>query len=156
MGTYAPKTWTEKQLIEAVETSTAYAHVLAKLGIVVAGGNYATIKKWIKKLNLDTSHFVHQAWSKGKRLGPKRPIKDYLSNQYPIKSDSLRRRLLSEGIFSHQCQDCRVVTWKDSLVPLELHHVNGNREDNTLSNLQLLCPNCHAQTDTYRGKNKKS
>ncbi len=155
MGTYRPKTWTEEQLIEAVKTSTSYRQVLSQLCLIEAGGNYATIKKWIKKLDLDISHFTHQGWSKGQVIGPKRPLEDYLSNRYPIQTYKLNRRLLREGIFPHQCQDCRAVTWKDSLVPLELHHINGNSEDNTLSNLQLLCPNCHAQTDTYRGKNKK-
>ena len=41
-------------------------------------------------------------------------------------------------------------------IPLELHHVNGDNRDNRLENLQLLCPNCHALTNTYRGKNNKS
>ena len=38
-------------------------------------------------------------------------------------------------------------------IPLELHHLNGVRTDNRISNLRLLCPNCHALTDNYRGKN---
>ena len=38
---------------------------------------------------------------------------------------------------------------------MELHHINGNHNDNRLENLQLLCPNCHAYTDNYRGKNIK-
>ncbi len=156
MRTYRPKTWTEEQLIEAVKTSTAYRQVLSKLGIIEGGGNYSTIKKWIKKLDLDISHFTHRGWSKGKIIGPKRPLEVYLSNQYSIHSDNLRRRLLSEQIFCHQCQGCDLMEWFDQPIPLELHHVNGNRDDNTLSNLQLLCPNCHALTDTYRGKNKKT
>lgn len=156
MKTYRPKTWTEEQLIAAVKTSFSYRGVMIKLNIIPEGGNYSTIRKWITKLKLDITHFTHKAWSKGKKFGPKRPIEDYLSNRHTIQSHNLKLRLLSEDIFPHQCQDCRVVTWKDSLVPLELHHINGNSEDNTLSNLQLLCPNCHALTDTYRGKNKKS
>jgi predicted HNH restriction endonuclease len=40
-------------------------------------------------------------------------------------------------------------------IPLELHHIDGDKTNNTLENFQLLCPNCHALTDSYRGKNVK-
>lgn len=50
---------------------------------------------------------------------------------------------------------CGNTEWLDKHIPLELHHINGNHKDNRLSNLQLLCPNCHALTDNYRGKNIK-
>lgn len=45
--------------------------------------------------------------------------------------------------------------WNGELIPLELEHINGINNDNRLENLTLLCPNCHAQTPTYRGKNIK-
>jgi hypothetical protein len=38
---------------------------------------------------------------------------------------------------------------------LELHHKDGDRTNNILSNIELLCPNCHALTDNYRGSKKK-
>ena len=47
----------------------------------------------------------------------------------------------------------RFVTWNGQTIPLELHHVNGNNKDNSLENLQLLCPNCHALTSNYRNRN---
>lgn len=43
--------------------------------------------------------------------------------------------------------------WLGQPIPLELHHKDGNKNHNELSNYELLCPNCHALTDTYRGKN---
>ena len=150
-----PKQWTNDQLKEAIATSTSYRQVLLKLNVIPAGGNYATLKKWIKKLQLNIGHFTHQGWSAGKQIGHKRPIGAYLSNKYPIGTHGLRLRLIREGIFDSRCQDCGLTTWKGLVIPLELHHINGNRDDNTLSNLQLLCPNCHAQTKNYRGKNKK-
>ena len=149
-----PKRWTEDQLREAINTSISYRVVLQKLNIIPAGGNYATLKKWIKKLNIDISHFLHKAANKDRKFGPKRPLDAYLSNKYPIQTHKLRLRLIKEGIFNSKCQDCGLTTWKGLAIALELHHINGNRDDNTLSNLQLLCPNCHAQTKNYRGKNK--
>ena len=48
---------------------------------------------------------------------------------------------------------CGSTHWCNYLIPLELHHINGIKTDNRLENLQMLCPNCHALTDNYRGKN---
>jgi len=50
---------------------------------------------------------------------------------------------------------CQHTTWLDQPIPLELHHKDGDRTNNTLPNIELLCPNCHALTDNYRGSKKK-
>lgn len=148
--------YTKKQLIKAVKNSLSIRQVLQKLNVQPFGGNYHVIKRYIKNLNLDTSHFTGQLWSKGKTIGPKRPIEDYLSNKQFIASHALKKKLISEDILKHKCQKCNKTKWLGSLIPLELHHLDGDRENNNLSNLQLLCPNCHALTDNYRGKNKKN
>jgi 5-methylcytosine-specific restriction endonuclease McrA len=53
----------------------------------------------------------------------------------------------------HYCWGCNLSQWLGKPITLEIEHVNGNNGDNALSNLKILCPNCHAQTDTYKGKN---
>lgn len=146
--------YTKDQLIEAVATSVSFSQSLKKLGINPHGGNYRVIKKYVTKLNLDISHFKGQAHNKGQKFGPKRPLKDYLSNEFPIQSNRLRKRLISEGILPEICSSCNLGIWLDKPIPLELDHIDGNHENNDLSNLRLLCPNCHAFTSTYRGKNK--
>jgi hypothetical protein len=85
-----------------------------------------------------------------------RPLEDYLSNKYPIQSDRLRRRLVNEGVFERRCTCCKLDTWMDQPVPLELDHVDGNHENNALGNLRLLCPTATSLTATFRGKNKGS
>jgi hypothetical protein len=147
--------YTEEELREAVKTSTSIRQVLNKLNIVAAGGNYQTTNRRIKKLNIDTSHFTGQAWNKGQTIGPKRDIKEYLSNEVPILSHKLKNRLIREGFKEHKCECCGITEWNGKPAPIELDHINGNHHDNCLENLRILCPNCHAQTDTYRGKNKK-
>lgn len=129
------------------------AAALRKLGLVAKGGNYGTLRRAIERLDLDVSHMTGQAGNKGKKFGPKRPLSDYLGNRQEIQSYKLKNRLLLEGIMKPQCVKCRRKTWNRSPIPLELDHVNGNNADNRLGNLRLLCPNCHAQTPTYRGKN---
>ena len=147
--------YTEQELRESVKTSTSIRQVLSKLNIVAAGGNYQTTNKRIKKLNIDTSHFTGRAWNKGQTIGPKRDIKEYLSNEFPILSHKLKNRLIKEGLKEHKCECCGIIEWNGKPAPIELDHINGNHHDNRLENLRILCPNCHAQTDTYRGKNKK-
>lgn len=145
--------YTENDFIQAVKNSTSIRQVLNKLNLKEAGGNYVTCKKLIKKLELNTDHFSGQAWNKGRKNGPKRNINVYLNNQYPIQSHKLRLRLLKEKIFEHKCYNCGLSEWLNQPIPLELEHKNGNHQDNTIDNLTLLCPNCHAQTSTYRGRN---
>jgi 5-methylcytosine-specific restriction endonuclease McrA len=147
--------YTVEGLREAIRTSHSYRQVLQKLGVVPAGGNYTTLKKAIKFFDVDISHFKKQGWNRGVRFGPKRPLSDYLSNKHSITSDSLRKRLISEGIFEATCSVCQLTMWCDQPIPLELDHVNGKHEDNSLDNLRLLCPNCHAQTPNYRGRKKR-
>jgi 5-methylcytosine-specific restriction endonuclease McrA len=53
----------------------------------------------------------------------------------------------------NQCEACGISTWLGAPLTLALHHVNGDRLDNRLENLQLLCPNCHSQTPTFAGRN---
>ena len=53
-----------------------------------------------------------------------------------------------------RCEVCKRVQWRGKLIPLELEHSDGNSQNNTRENLKLICPNCHAQTSTYKGKNR--
>lgn len=69
---------------------------------------------------------------------------------------NLKVRLLKEGLKSGRCERCGVRSWLGRELTLALHHVNGDRNDNRLENLQLLCPNCHSQTDTFAGRNGRS
>ena len=151
------KKYTKEEFIDAVKTSTSFRQVLHKLNIKKAGGNYKTAKRKIKLLNLDISHFTGQAYLKGKTHNwwKKIPLQEILIKDSTYSgSYKLKNRLLKEGLFERKCYKCEMTKWLNQLIPLELDHINGENFDNRIENLTLLCPNCHALTPTYRGKNK--
>ena len=81
------------------------------------------------------------------------PLLEYLAKSIDIQSNKVRKKLLEEGYKTHQCECCGFTEWLGEPIPLELHHKDGNHYNNSLDNFQLLCPNCHAKTSSYRGKN---
>lgn len=83
------------------------------------------------------------------------PLKHYFDNTCKIKSSSLKEKLFKFEFKSKTCEVCGIKEWQNQPAPLELHHINGNSQDNALENLQILCPNCHAQTYNYRASNQK-
>jgi predicted transcriptional regulator len=65
----------------------------------------------------------------------------------------IKRRLFEAGVKARRCESCGLSEWRDVAIPLALHHVNGDRHDHRLENLQILCPNCHGLTETWAGRN---
>lgn len=150
--------WTDQEFIEAVKSSLSYADVLRKLNLKIAGSNYDTVKKNIKKFNLDTSHMTGSAWNQGakyKQINPAQNLSKILvQNSTWTNTYHLKNRLFKEGIKEQKCECCGLTEWQGMPIALELHHVNGIKNDLRIENLQILCPNCHALTDNYRGKSK--
>ena len=150
--------YTDKDIEKAVKTSYGIREVLTKLGLRPTGGNYKVFHNNVARLNLDITHFKGHGWSRGKKFGfkPRRSLEDVLVVNSPHKTTySLKLRLIREGLFEEKCYRCNRKEWEGVVIPLELEHINGVNNDNRVENLTLLCPNCHALTPTYRGKNKK-
>jgi len=148
--------YTQQQLETAIKNNYSLASVLAELGLVPAGGNYEVLKKAIAYFHLDTSHFTGQGHLKGKtHTWTLRPLQKVLVVGNLECTFRLKKRLIKEGLKERKCENCNLESWLDCPMPLELHHKDGDRKNNRLENLALLCPNCHSQTDNYRGKNKK-
>ena len=149
--------YTIEEFKSAVQVSYSIAQALTKLGVSPRGGNYRVFKKFEKLYEIDTSHFTGQGHLRGKTHNFNTiPLGEILVKDYEYSSNKLRKRLISEGIKEHKCECCGLNEWLGEPIPLELDHIDGDHYNNILENLKILCPNCHAKTPTYRGKNKKN
>lgn len=144
---------TKEEIESIVKESESYREVAEKIGYSPDGGStIKTMKEMVKQLNIDVNHFKGQGHTKN--VGRfKTPLEKYLNNEVKITSYKLRNRLLKERIFEYRCSCCGLTEWLDQPIPLELHHKDGDKNNNSLENLELRCPNCHYFTDTYKTKN---
>jgi hypothetical protein len=135
--------YTDEQLIEYSKKVKSLSGLLKMIGKKPAGGNFANLKRLIQKLNINTDHWTGQGWNKDQQL---KDWKDY------TKVECLKPHLIRHR--GSKCENCNLTEWKNSSIPLEVHHIDGDRTNNNLCNLQLLCCNCHAMTDNWRNKKK--
>ena len=144
-----------EELAAAVRASKSFAGVMRYLGLRIGGANYGSIKRAILSLCLDTAHWTGQGHRKGSRIPvvPARDISTLLIRGSTYENSRLSRRLLAEGILDRKCSGCELETWLGVPIPLELDHIDGDRDNNELANLRFLCPNCHALTPTYKARN---
>lgn len=126
--------------------------VLKRLGLSVSPGNYQNVGKHIQRLRLSQDHFTGKAHGRSKP--GRRETHTLLQKGSGVPSFKLKRRLLQEGLLEERCSKCGMgPEWQGEPLSLQLDHINGDPSDNVLDNLRILCPNCHAQTSTFRGKN---
>lgn len=140
--------FTRQEIEQFVKESFSYAQLAKKIGYddtCENGSAYRVVHQMIETLELDVSHFKGQGWNKDNF--------DYsrFRNGNKIRSsDALRAIIALRG---HACENCGLSTWLGNPIPLEVHHKDGKELNSELDNLILLCPNCHALTDNYRGRN---
>ena len=138
--------FSDEELKTIVQNSISYREVALKLGYSDTSGNIGNAaKEMIELKGFNTDHFLGMGWNK-KNF-------DYSRFQAGkvIKSSEAVPALVE--LRGHKCENCGTEVWLNQPIPLEVHHVDGDRLNNTLENLQLLCHNCHALTSNFKGKN---
>lgn len=142
----------EKLVCNLAQQRTNINQICAMLNKRATNTNYEQIKKILERHNIDTSHFTYNPVTKRNTL----TFNDIFCKNSKLKNNSkLKDNILKNSLKDRICEKCQNTHWNGELIPLEVHHINGDRHDNRIENLQFLCPNCHAQTDNFCGKNIK-
>jgi 5-methylcytosine-specific restriction endonuclease McrA len=162
------KKYDKEWLEELCAESNSLAEVLKKAGRKQGGGSQQILKDKIAEYDIDISHFTGQLWNKGKtreddeRIAMQAKNQEKYSLEEVFKKDSkitqhgLREYIQKYNAIEYRCSKCGCNGhWQDGEIRLEIHHKDGDNHNNEIDNLTYLCPNCHALTDNFRGRNKK-
>lgn len=146
---------------------TSLAGVPRELGFATDGRAHHEMKRRLKELEVDTSHFRGNGWSRGEtmkthpslaRYVAKRTVPDelvFVENSTYLSGTGVARRLLARG-WPYKCAWCGASEWRGQALILHLDHINGINNDHRLENLRFLCPNCHSQTETYSNRRRSA
>lgn len=116
------------------------------------------VKNYAKNLNLSDDHMLGQSHARGKTFDNRhhKSLEEVMIEDSNYSSLSLKKRLIKEGVLDYKCVWCgNEGIWNEKEVTLQMDHINGNRSDQRLDNLRILCPTCHSYTATFRGRNMK-
>ena len=138
----------KSQILIWIDENKSKAFIAKELGC-----KQETLNKYLEKMGIE--YAGNQSGKGQPKRKPKMTLEDYLENSEDIQTNKVRKKILEEGLKPHRCECCGLEEWMGKPIPLELHHKDGDRHHNELENYELLCPNCHAFTDSYRGKNSR-
>lgn len=136
--------------VDAVKKSSSRTEVLRNLGVC---RNSSWLDKAAKFHNIELpvgKPGTNKKWNTGK------PLEQVLVENSTYDSSALKGRLIRGNILANVCSECGLYPeWNGKPLSLQLDHINGVHNDHRLDNLRLVCPNCHSQSPTYAGKNRK-
>ena len=161
MVNWSKRRYTKEEFTQAWLGSKTIGEVARKLGCNHSGGGYLVLRSAAQQLNLPVDHLIEYGLNAGPGYNHIKfiPLSEILiENSAYTNIARLKIRLLREKILESKCyaDDCGLTEWKGKRISLQLDHINGDRHDHKIENLRLLCPNCHSQTETFAGKNKRN
>lgn len=150
-GTDAPYQrpfYTVDQVQNAVDKSRTWSMLCLTLGKSLCTFNFRSLQKFTRENNIDVSHF--ESNPTGRKI-PTYTIETALVEDSKLSRSSLNWFLSKHGLRKFSCEICNIPDeWNNMSLKLEVDHINGVNNDNRVTNLRWVCPNCHSQTPTYR------
>jgi hypothetical protein len=153
--------WSRERVEKAVAEANCWFDCLEKLGVPKIGGNYRTLKGKIAEYGLDVSHFDYRLAKTRNGKHYKRQLinrenEEIFSYGAHVKTMNLKREYIRRVLNGDaHCEICGIRDWNGMELMFQIHHLDGNHQNHAVENLQLLCPNCHSQTDTYSNRKRK-
>lgn len=151
-----------KKFLEIVNSSNTFTEIIKRCGLENKGGNINTVKRRIKKENINIPHIkTGRDHNSGKIYLQQRISKEcalnkiFIENSYTSKN-TVKKLIKRYNLKKYICSECNLTNnWNDKPLSLQLDHINGINNDNRVENLRWMCPNCHSQTETYCGKSSR-
>ena len=135
----------ETQIRTWISERRSKAYICMRLGC-----KPETLENYLRQLGI--SYQGNRGRHGYRRTAYLKPAAAYLYQGSTVSTHKLKLKLIRDGLKLEVCESCHLQTWLNQKIPLELHHLNGDRHDNRLENLKILCPNCHALTENHAGK----
>lgn len=140
-----------------VKECYSIADFCRKVGWQPRGDNYKIFHKYVKQYNLDISHFTGNKTNLNNLLNVGISKEEFFKKDKLIKACDIKKKIFKEGLKENKCEICGLTEWLNNPIKLQIHHIDGDHMNNGIENIQLLCPNCHSQTENFAGrKNKKN
>lgn len=140
----------EEAILSVVNQASSLSDICNLIGICRTRTNKERVSKFLEERDINPEWKQKQSNRKPQGYWNKETI--FVENS-DYQTCKLKDRLVEYGFREMKCEICGNIEWQGKPIPLQTHHINGNHKDNRVENLQILCPNCHAQTDNYCGKN---
>jgi hypothetical protein len=149
----------DDELVEVASSCTSLKEVMDRYGLRSTGASYRILRERLEGLGVDYEalaksgqrHAAGYAHTKNKK-----PIEFYLVKDKEVSSSLIKSRLFKEGLLTNICYECEQgPEWCGKPLVLQLDHIDGDKRNNELSNLRILCAHCHTQTETFGNKRKR-
>lgn len=140
----------KEEFKDIANKSSTLKEMLDYIGLGYRGHSYDTLKQRLveEKIDFNSSYVKNNRYKNMSEI--------LVENSKYISTSNLKQKILKEGLLKNICAICGQKPIHNNLpLALQLDHINGIHSDHRLENLRILCPNCHTQTNTYSGKNKK-